>query len=579
MFLLKQLKLQNILIGLLVLNTINIISASEIIKEQNINDNLCLRNQLTTNNDALHQDIQLNDKNINLKNNNADKNIKLNNKNRSNKCVNSAILKLKENCVEKFSIINDLQTNKEVKQVDIQQEDDSSSIDDNIFANWTYNEENKTNSLIKKKYQRLNSNLQKNTINFDIQPIVVTDNKQKIRKLSDASKSSAKSYFSNPVVISTNNKFKKIDEYLSGHKEIIPIITLQADGLQVLDTIAHLLAFNSYYKLINFGTNPYIYCASSGALPGLSLAFDLHNEQDPVNKLELIADKLYKNTKAKNTHSNVSDTITCCFGSWNALKLFWLKIFGCCIDYEDEDIIDSLYTKIPNNTLKNIIKEVLELTNKSNINIPNLIIKDVNSENGIVEQVLKANKNQDNKSIKNSITLFSKPFISVIKNFITNDKPAVEKGVDFVDNNIQGNALIKISSQDEIQFIQQKNLNDSTIDRLAIILSSNVDNNSQIQNDINNVKISYKKVEYEGSEDKLHTIKINIYTNNSITHPNYSFKNKYYNMKKVLSNSKELMYLIKHLPQMNSLNNSSIINDDLSNDSPIQEDFIIENIL
>lgn len=600
MFLIKQFKGKYLIIGLLLLNTINTIYANDqmnsgrvaiqINEYNNQSDDLFLQNQLTTNNDLLPQPIDSDSKQLNSSDiTNSNKDIESNGINNDpEKASNetSQKLKLKENCVEKFSIINHSQTDTNIKKIDsINDEIDSSNIEDNIFDNWTYDWENKKQSVMnnnnkkqsetKKKYKEIEKDLQESNINFDTHQIMTINSTHNVRKLSDASCSSSKSYFSNPLVISNKNKFKKIDEYLNEHKEIIPIITLQADGLQVLDTIAHLSAFNSFYNLVNFGTNPYIYCASSAALLGLSLALDLQNQKDPGNNLEIIGSKLYQYSQVNENIDSNKQKNKCCLGScWNKFKLWVLNILECCIDYDEEDIIDSLYTKISNSTLKKTIKEVLDLNTKSKINIPNLIIKDVNSEAGVVEQVLQANKNQDSKSTKNSITLFSKPIVAVIKNFIKSDKKEVEKGINFVENNTQNNALIKISSQDEIQFIQQNNLNDSTIDRLAIIISSNVDNNGEIQNDLNSVKVEHKEVEYEGSQHKLHTIKINLYTNNSITNPNYSLNKKYSNIKEVLSKSKEFTHLIDSLPQptVNSKDNSSVINDNLSDNVSVQED-------
>ena len=573
MFCLKQFKVKNIVMGLLLLNTLNAVSANEQLRDNNKSDDLFLQNQFTTHNDLLPQDSKQPESS-------ALSNEEIKNK---NTLTDSTILRLRENCVENFSIINQLPTARNIKPVEsIKEESNSDNIDDNLFDNWTYNGDDCKQSVIKKKYQKLSSNLQKSTINFDIAPTLTLNNPNNARKLSDASRSSVKSHkshFSNPLIISNTNKFKKLDKYLDGHKEIIPIITLQSDGLQVLDTIAHLSVFNSFYDLNNFGTSPYIYCASSAAIPGVSLALDLQKQNDPIANLELIGNKLYQEAQVKeDTESNTSKKSSCCC-SWNAFKLFWLKIFGCCIDYENEDIVDSLYTRVSNNTVKNTMKDVLDLTNKSNVNIPNLIIKDVNSDANIIDQILQANKNQDKKSTKNQVTLFSKPFISVIKNFIKSDKKIVEKGINFAENNIKNDALIKINSNDEIKFMEQKNLNDSTTDRLAIIISSNVDTNDQIQNDINSVKIEQKEVEYEGSKDKLHVLKIILYTNNSITNPNYSLRKKYDNMRAALSNSKEFLHIIEKLPQMSSMTDSSVIHDDnlSDNNTPIQEEIIIDN--
>ena len=383
---------------------------------------------------------------------------------------------------------------------------------------------------------------------------------QKCRKLSNASKSSAKSHFSNPINISYKNIFRKIDELFNSHEEIIPIIVLQADGFQVLDTLAHLFAFNSFYNLSNFGQNPYIFCASSASIPGLSLALDLQNQKDPILNLSKIGNELIKTSKSKSENETKKKCINC---SCNTFKLLWLSFFGCCIDYDEENILDSLYTKIPNKTANKIITNVLDLNYSSNINIPNFVIKDVNYDSGIVQQVLQSNNSQDSKSNKNQIKLFVEPFVSVVKHFVDSKKSTVEKGINFVENKMNNPALIKISSKDEENFIQQKKLNDSTVDRLFIILSSNVDNNCEIQKDTNKVEIEYKEVEYEKLEDNLHEIKINLYTANSITNQNYSLEEKINNMKDILNNSNEFKYLINHLPQGGTSSSSIVSSDEL----------------
>lgn len=529
-------RIKTLTMGLLLLNSIDFIYSSDPMHKYNNSDEiLTIKQNLQSNN--IKENIVLDDTNIKMI-------MKEDEKQDTNK--------LEQYKYNKLSIIN-------------KNKSDSSDSDDidNVFENWTYNKDNKKISWKKQQYLKLMSDLQRNNTqiqkNIQIQPLMTVD-VSNIRKLSDASKSSVKSHFSNPLTITHKNGLKKIDEYLNGHEEIMPIIVLQSDGLQVLDTIAHLLAFNSFFNLSNFGTNPYIFCASSASIPGLSLALDLQARKDPTKNLEEIGDKLYKAAKTKAANNKFKNKCSC---SCNTFKLLWLNLFRYCIDYDEDTMIDSLYTKIPNKTANNIITDVLDLHNNSDINIPNLVIKDVNSDAGIVNQVLQANNAQDKKSNKNQIKLFAEPFVSLIKNFVDCKKQAVEKGIDFVENNIINNDLIKISSKDEAKFIQQNKLHDSTTDRLAIILSSDVDNNSQISRDTNNVKIEYKALEYEGLQNKLHTIKINLYTANSVVNSNYSLEEKYNNVKSTLDNSIEFKYLIKNLPQIGSSFNSSLISEDL----------------
>ena len=51
MFCLKQFKVKNIVMGLLLLNTLNAVSANEQLRDNNKSDDLFLQNQFTTHND------------------------------------------------------------------------------------------------------------------------------------------------------------------------------------------------------------------------------------------------------------------------------------------------------------------------------------------------------------------------------------------------------------------------------------------------------------------------------------------------------------------------------------------------
>lgn len=447
--------------------------------------------------------------------------------------------------------------------------EDNNSNADNIFENWTYNGveiKEKQKDVIsdkKKQYLNLMNNLRNNTLTDKIKP-TITINKHNTRKLSGSSSISVRFY--NPLMISNQNKFKLADNYLSNHEELIPIIVLQADGMQVLDTIAHLSAFNDFYNLSNFGTSPYIYCASSAALPGLSLALNLSKNINPIENLNQLGKELYrlKNIeKEKQTNNDKAKKKCCC--SSNYFKLFWLGVFGCCIDYDDETVIDSMFNKIKDSTANNVITNTMGLTKTSDIKLPNLIIEDINTSNGIVEQVLQANNNTNVKARNIQIKLFTDPVVSVIKKYIANNKESkysekIEKGVDFISNTIKSNDLSKITDKEEIQFIQNNNLHDSTTNRLVIILSSNVDNNNQITNDANGMKIEYKEIECNKLKNKLRAIRINIFTHKSVTNPNYSLEEKYNNIKSMLNNSEEFLYIINGLPQNNSIDNSLDIN-------------------
>ena len=345
--------IKTLVMGLLLVSSIDFIYASNPIHEYNNSDEiLTIKQNLQSNN--LKEDIVLDDTHVKMT-------MKEDEKKDNNKLDH-----YEDN---DMNIINK-------KKSDSYDSDDI----DNMFENWTYNKDHKKTSCKKQQYFKLMSDLQRNNTQvqdnvIQIQPLMTID-VPKIRKLSDASKSSVKSHFSNPLAITHKNGFKKIDEYLNGHEEIMPIIVLQSDGLQVLDTIAHLLAFNSFFNLNNFGTNPYIFCASSASIPGLSLALDLRDQRDPTGNLEEIGDKLYKAAKTKAANNKFKKKCSC---SCNTFKLLWLNLFGCCIDYDEETMVDSLYTKIPNKTANNIITDVLDLHNNSDVNIPNLVIKDVNS--------------------------------------------------------------------------------------------------------------------------------------------------------------------------------------------------------
>lgn len=525
--------IKHLAMGLLLINSIDFIYAS---------------NDMHTMNDVIISNKIVNDVKQNLQTNVINNNTKkVKWKDIMQKEDNNKISHYEENDINNSMVSNKGSVNSNNDEID------------NIFEDWDYNEKSK----IKNNYKKLSDKLLTRNITQlqnDLQP-AMTINVPKIRKLSDASRSSVKSYFSNPLNISHRNGLRRIDEFLNSHEEIIPIIILQSDGLQVLDTIAHLLAFNSFYSLNNFGTNPYIFCASSASIPGLSLALDLQNLGDPTIHLEQIGQNLYKSTKTKNTDSFIKKKCSLC--SWNTFKLVWLGLFGCCIDYDEDNIVDSLYTKINKKTANDIITNTLSLDCNSDISIPNLVIKDVNYDSKIIEQVLQANDNQDKKSTRNQMKLFAEPFVSFIKNFVDCKKSVVEKGIKFVEKNINGNDLIKISSKDEKNFIQQKKLNDSTVDRLFLILSSDVDNDSQIQKDTNNIEIEYKEIEYEKMKDDIHAIKITLYTTNSIINQNYSLEEKINNVKSVLNTSAEFKYLISNLPQVSNSSSSIGSNEDL----------------
>lgn len=526
-------------IGLLLINSMEFIYANDNMHMMSNEDILCLKQNLQSN---MHKKTDNMD---HLSHNKTVKiviNKKSNKENKNNEISDdNELYYYNENYIN-----NKFNDNKKINA-----NSDNDEID-NLFENWNYNEKSET----KNKYKKLSDKLLTRNITQlqkDVSPSKINVDRQKQRKLSNASKSSVKSHFSNPLNISHKNVLRKIDELLNSHEEIIPIITLQSDGLQVLDTIAHLLAFNSFYNLNNFGQNPYIFCASSASIPGLSLALDLQNQKDPTSNLSKIGDELIKTSKSKTENIIKKKCIDC---NCNAFKLIWLSFFGCCIDYDEDNILDSLYIKIPNKTANNILTNILDLNCNSDIKIPNLVIKDVNYDSGIVHQVIKSNNSQDAKSNRNQIKLFVEPFVSVIKHFVDSKKPAIEKGIKFVENKMNNHALIKISSRDEENFIQQKNLNDSTVDRLFIILSSNVDNSGEIQHDTNKVEIEYKEVEYEKLEDNLHEIKINLYTANSIMNQNYSLEEKINNVKSILDNSSEFKYLINHLPQVDNSSSS-----------------------
>ena len=532
---------------LLLVNSMEFVFAMDSIREQNNqNDIFVLKQNLQDN---------INSKLSSINDLQNDKTVKM--KAKSKACQENKKNEVNNNAVSSHYKENDMNNLKDKNQNNTQNDNDEI---DNIFENWTYNDsvnnDDHSNSAVKTKYKELEDNLIKRSSTQYNAPLVIPVEPQNVRKLSDASKASVKSHFSNPLNISHKNVSKKIDELLNSHEEIIPIITLQSDGLQVLDTIAHLIAFNSFFNLSNFSTNPYIYCVSSASIPGLSLALDLQKLQDPCENLKKIGSKLCETAKQKSTSCILKKKCFNC--SCSAFELLWLSLFGCCIDYDAENILDSLYTKIPNKTANNIITNILDLPRNSDIELPNLVIKGAKSDIKVIDQVLQSNNNQDTKSNKNQIKLFAEPFVSFIKHFVDCKKETVQKGINFVANNINTHDLIKISSRDEEDFIQQKNLNDSTVDRLAIILSSDVDNNSEIQQDTNNVEIEYKEIkDDEESQDKLHAIKINLYTANSILNPNYSLEEKINNVKLILDNSREFKYLVKNLPQMNSSCDSS----------------------
>ena len=534
MLILERLSVKNIAIGLLLINSMRCIYASEDIKKNgNI---LTLKQNLT---DNLVKDIT--DKET------AKENVSLDNTN----------IPIKDPENDKILTLNRNEKNKKIKDTSQYEEDEinAKNYGDDInydFDNWTYNGDEVKDSTIVAKYKDLSSQLQRNNTQISHKIHLSTNiNVPKLMKLSSIRRQSLTSHFSNPVTIGNNNTLKKCDEYLSGDVEILPIITIQSDGLQVLDSIAQLMAFNDVYSINNFGTSPYIYCASSASVLGLSVAMDLQKSKDIKANLTKIGDKLLKNIPNKTSDNHQKKC--CC--SCNLFKLLWLHTFGCCIDYDEEPIIDSMYSRIPTSTLDSIINNSLQLNNS--VNVPNLVIKDATANGNIIEQVKDANSSQNSKAIRNQIKLFTEPFVSVLKTFVSSDNGIIENGVNIIASNIKSYDLVKITSKDTINFMNKKNLYDSTIERVAIILDSDVDNNSKVQNDTNNLAIDLKEMEFDGVNDKLRTVKISLYTANSLINPDYSLENKYNNWKEILNNSDELKRVISNLPNINEQNNSN----------------------
>ncbi|MBR1944651.1 MAG: hypothetical protein IJ848_04260 [Alphaproteobacteria bacterium] len=531
MILFSKLKIKSLLSGILIINSINLLSASEInnISSQDVMilNNNCIESFKTPNDSLNTDDIRSPKKDANeeIEKEETEKNDK-------------SLSHYEEN------------TMNSVRIHDMSNDDSNNVIEKSICS------KSNKNKYSKNKQQYFN--LQKDLNSINVKPFM-TLREPNTKKLSGIS-----SYFSNPVTVKNQNEYDTIDNYFKKYKELIPIIVLQSDGMQVRDTIAHLLAFNDFYNINNFGTSPYIYCASSAAIPGLSLAYDLSNNVDPMKKLNSIGNTLYKTSNSDKQQSNNKKKCCC---NMNIFKLCWLNTFGCCIDYDDETIIDSLYSKIKNNKANSIIKNIIGLTKESEINLPNFIIEDAKTNNNVVETVLQANSNQNTKAVKNQVKLFTDPLVAIIKKYLDNNKDSkyndkLEKGANFINNNIQNNDLSKITYNEELQFIKDNNLHNN---RLAIILSSDVDN-TDMQSDMNDITVECEELEYKELNDKLHAIRINIVTYNSLTNPNYySLEQKYNNIKSMLNNSKQFLHVIENLPHTNSSNDSSDISDDGNN--------------
>ncbi|MBQ9441379.1 MAG: hypothetical protein IJU54_03195, partial [Alphaproteobacteria bacterium] len=427
----------------------------------------------------------------------------------------------------------------------------------------SYNETDNNEPAIKFNSKKPNNQLQLNNSELKL---FNTANTPQVQRLSLGLSAS---YYSNPITINNNTKQQKLEEYLNKHNDILPVIIIQADGLQVLDSVAQLMAFNDLYKVNNFGTSPYIYCASSASVAGLSLAMDLQKDKNPNENLMKIGNKSSQDVKtAINNHEEANNRKKCkC--SCNLFKLIWMQLFGCCVSYNEEVMIDSFYKRIPAATLNSIIEESLQLNSNEKLNIPNLVIKDVNSDSKIIDQVTSANNNQNKKSIKNNVKLFADPLLLLIKKFankiISNDdaNQVIQYGAEKVEDKMKQDGLSKITDKDNIDFIRQKNLHEEDVDRLLLILESNVDNNKTIMSDANGVNIECKELTFDEISEPLHTIKISLHTDNSLINPNYSLESKYNNFKNILSNSKEFNSLIANLPHIDE--HESIIEDKENN--------------
>ena len=566
--------------GLLIINTSYCINASELLK--NNNELLALK-QNCSNTFA----IESNTSHISNKNEARKEDEKETNKVDNSNVKNEIEVKIDNN--KNKDQANNIHNSTEKKIANCSNSAINSIDPDKLFENWTYDKDNikksNTNKISDTKQQYLNlmNDLRKDDVKDNIKKPITTLREKNNRKSSISSNGS--SHFSNPLIISNQNKFKLADDYFSTHEELIPIIILQSDGMQVLDTIAHLSAFNDFYKLSNFGTCPYIYCASSAALPGLSLAYDLSNNTDPMTNLNKIGDELCKlKNSEKNAKIQNNNKKKCCC-SMNCFKLCWMKLFGCCTNYDNEIIIDSLYTKINDNVANSIVKNIIGLNKTSSIKLPNFVIEDIKSNNSIVEQVLQANSNQNVIARNNQIRLFTDPIIAVIKKYISKNKESnynekLEKGVNFINNNIQSDDLSKITEKEEIQFIENNNLHDNNNNRLVIMLSSNVNNDNQITCDTNNINIEYKELEHKKFKNKLHAIVIRMFTGNCVTNKNYSLEEKYNNIKSILNSSEEFLHLIEKLPQQISSEDNSkndIVNNTEMNNI-LNDNDVINNI-
>ena len=118
--------------------------------------------------------------------------------------------------------------------------------------NLSYNETDNHEPSIKCKSTKPNNQLQ---LNNSESKLFNTANTPQVKRLSLGLSAS---YYSNPITINNNTKQQKLEEYLNKHNDILPVIIIQADGLQVLDSVVQLMAFNDLYKINNFGTSPYI---------------------------------------------------------------------------------------------------------------------------------------------------------------------------------------------------------------------------------------------------------------------------------------------------------------------------------
>ena len=528
MFFLGKLKVKNLVMGLLLINSMDFIYAS---------------------NNVEHYDDNI----LTLKQNLSDNFIK-----------NGSKLKDSE-------VINDINNNDSSQYAKKIMNNTGNRYVNCKLDNLRHNKNNNKESAVKIKYTKLNNQLQMDNGNIKL---LNNAGALPVDRLSLNSNNLLNASYSNPVEISDKNKQQRWEDYLNKHNDILPVITIQADGLQVLDSIAQLMAFNDFYNINNFGI-PYIYCASSASVVGLSIAMDLQKSKDPSENLIKIGNTLSQavetavnDDEESNEENNDNKNKCCC--SCNCFKLVWLKIFGCCISYNEGAMIDSFYKMIPAATLNSIITESLQLNSSENLDIPNLVIKDVNSNTKIIEQVTSANRNQNKKAIKIQVKLFADPLLLLIKKFAnkvigsSDANKAIQYGIEKAEDKMKKDDLAKITDQDEINFIGQKHLHDEDIDRLLLILASNVDNNSTIKSDANGVNIECNALKFDGISEPLHTIKINLYTANSLTNPNYSLESKYNTFKDILSNSEEFMSLIDNLPhayEKDSIDSNNINNE------------------